>query len=354
MSNNTKQFSTYLDRHKSCHKRLLEFIRFIPAKKPRLVRGLDGELPNTIHLNRGFNEFDTEATRVPNTYEKYYEGVGNVKERFYNPELKKVECKMVPEYEEPFYFIHDNGGRPFVVYTTSDKKAVVYSMPTDEGLYISRKDWRCKGSRRQLYTNKVFETPYEYAFIDSGECAGNTILLHLGNMEYMFISSKICTFTSFSPIIKYYSPIRGSDVPYPVAEDATGLMYMMLHDTIMPKPSDQTDDNYYREYYKITKMVDYDTETLYDAFYIDDEPYMMSWNSKPGKEFDELTHFDFEETGELSVLSLIRNKGDEREILTRESFITLHNQFAEDNDLEKFETHEVSLDYDDNRHLDIK
>jgi hypothetical protein len=58
------------------------------------------------------------------------------------------------------------------------------------------------------------------------EFIGNSILLQVGKTKYMFIGAFLYTFCTSEPIIKYYSPVGNSGVPYPYSRTAK---YTYLH-----------------------------------------------------------------------------------------------------------------------------
>lgn len=154
------------------------------------------------------------------------------------------------------YFIHDNGGRAFVVFLFSpypkkgergekrgEKKRVnVYAR--DEKLYHYDVNLLvCP----ELYTRQILDIEVEEVFIGrspknkmteySGgygpDFDGNSILLHVKDLEYIYIGSIIYSFTTRSHVTKYVSPVGNSDVSYPYVYDEDGNCYLMLEDVMM-------------------------------------------------------------------------------------------------------------------------
>lgn len=133
------------------------------------------------------------------------------------------------------YTIHDNGGRPFVVYDAKTKVIVykqIYEYSGDEYKLIK--------------SEKLFEIPYEKIFVGSKfdgnkylqngtYIKGNSILLKLKNTKYMYIGHEIYTFDveKDDEIIKYYSPNGNSDVPYPYAISQK-YTYLMIEYVYLP------------------------------------------------------------------------------------------------------------------------
>jgi hypothetical protein len=57
---------------------------------------------------------------------------------------------------------------------------------------------------------------------------GNSILLEVGHLRYVYIGSEIFGFKSKSPIVYYQSDVGNNGVPYPYAVDSTGAVYFMI------------------------------------------------------------------------------------------------------------------------------
>lgn len=307
------------------------------------IGGMLGKEPNTIHCWKGMNEFDEDAVTIPDGYTR----VDNlhddwIKRYFYNPNLKYVEPRKVPEYDQKHYFIHDNGDRPFVVYLDGSV-ATVYRQPNHNENYYVRKenDPFC----RELYHHKVGEYKYEKAFIGESplnsmtewsdghgdDFLGNSILLHLNGLQYLHISESIKKFTAFAPIVRYEASVGNSDVPYPYCEDSDGYLYMMLEDVCINKPD--TVLHPYEWYYMNDKIlandcVNFEDKSFggYKGFYIDGEPYSMSWHSDAGKHYDGLLRFD-EESEKDSELELMKEDGT-LELCTKDMYVNLNDAFA--------------------------
>jgi hypothetical protein len=315
-------------------------------------RGVLGAEPNTIHRWRGeINDFHDEATPIPDGYEKVKSPSEHwIKKYFFNPKMKYVVPTKVPEYDQEFYFIHDNGGRPFVVYL-NDNFDTVYRIPNEkENQYTHDSDYRNNEIRRQLYQHKVYETKYQSAFIGKSplnditswggghgpKFDGNSILLHLGELNYVQISISIKTFTSLFPITEYHSDVGNNDVPYPYAKDSDNNLYMLLDDVIMKAPEDSKDP--YRVYYDLCEMlahncVNFEDKTYkeYKGFYIGDESYLLRWESEPARDFQRM------KTDEDKPFFLMKKDGTKQE-LTEEDYVSLMNGFAEEHGLHAFET----------------
>lgn len=119
------------------------------------------------------------------------------------------------------YVVHDNGGRPFLIFV--DKSSVyVYTVnpKSDFDRKLTVADYS-----KLLFTFKNVKKVYpgkdrEYGY------TGNTVLLELKD-RYVFIGERIYEFKTEDSITKYYSTVGNSDVPYPVAV-GTKYAYFML------------------------------------------------------------------------------------------------------------------------------
>lgn len=134
------------------------------------------------------------------------------------------------------YLIHDNGGRPFKVYVCK-QCVMIYSM-----------------TNNQYYDKcvKIYNKPKK-VFIgsDKGKFKGNSILIQINNYRYAFIGWCIYEFSTNDIIIKYYSFVGNSDVPYPVAISKDNAYFMLDYKYINKKYFSQNIDwNYsYTDFY---------------------------------------------------------------------------------------------------------
>ena len=127
------------------------------------------------------------------------------------------------------YFIHDNGGRPYLVYI-KNKNVIIYNIPEDkinDSLYDEKKN----NNNKWMYINLVEKYKAKEIFIGKSPLIrmtdfsgghgkyfdGNTILLFLSNNNYVYISNSIEKIKIDDKIEKYYSFVGNSDVPYPMA-----------------------------------------------------------------------------------------------------------------------------------------
>ncbi len=155
------------------------------------------------------------------------------------------------------YAIHDNGGRPFQV-TVSGLNATV-TMNMDEFKKVNGIFQEVKNPPKELFsiaTKEIFigkKSPKGgYDGLKPGQAEGNSILLGLGS-KYRFIGWDIYDFTTFEgdKILKYYSDIGNSDVPYPYAIGEK-YIYLMIAKAAVPIEMFDMKKDIYQQYYSGT------------------------------------------------------------------------------------------------------
>jgi hypothetical protein len=120
------------------------------------------------------------------------------------------------------YKTHGNGENPFYVIIT-DKIIYILKKST-----ILEEDWE-KCMIISKYINVfIGKNIKKYSPWPSyGTFPGNSILIEIKPLNYIFIGYMIASFTTLEPIIKYISIMGNSDVTYPFAI-TKNYMYMML------------------------------------------------------------------------------------------------------------------------------
>ncbi len=143
-----------------------------------------------------------------------------------NNEIYKEIKKNYGNYKT--YFIHFNGGRPYLVYIKNND-IIIYSIDKnkiDISLYEDDEN-----KNKWMYINLVKKYKAKEIFIGKSPLIpmtnfsggygkyfdGNTILLLLNNNNYVYISNYIEEFSINDKIEKYYSFVGNNDVPYPIA-----------------------------------------------------------------------------------------------------------------------------------------
>lgn len=116
------------------------------------------------------------------------------------------------------YQVHDNGGRPFTVYLCDASTVAIFNTYTDKLVKVYEK------------VNKIFIGKYQYKSTRGKvhKMDGNSILLQVGN-KYVEIGWDVYEFKTDDEIVKYYSFVGNSDVPYPVAMGEKYVYFMLDH-----------------------------------------------------------------------------------------------------------------------------
>lgn len=164
------------------------------------------------------------------------------------------------------YYTHDNGGRPFrvVIKGTSPKRVVKvflneeYDEKTEKFISNGKKEI-AEFTTRRIFIGKSPLTPItEFSGGYGREYDGNTILLSIGNGQYVYIGDRVFSFLALSKIIKYVSEVGNNDVPYPYAIDEMGNIYLIAENIIITNKNmtkkQMKDPYYYYDYYDIEKI----------------------------------------------------------------------------------------------------
>lgn len=196
--------------------------------------------------------------------------VKTVHKRFRIPDTPKPLTIL----EEPKhkYEIHDNGNLPFVVYDFGDH-VDIYQQQYD---YNTKKYVIVKKLFGNLKYTKLFagdndlENPNS---LKKGVAKGNSVLLHVGpSNKYVYVGDGIREFTTVDEIVKYYSPVGNSDVPYPYAVGVSNTYFMLSNGTVKEGPKyyyasnrdlDMTTDAYAQFYTKTMDVKTYKVKVLH-------------------------------------------------------------------------------------------
>lgn len=140
----------------------------------------------------------------------------------------------------PKYYIHDNGGRPFMVnVNTKDKSLEVfkfdkkaYDLYIEKTYHPKKNEYISDDNDVKYYTKSILKIPkYQKVFIgddwNEKEFKGNSILVNLSDMNYIFIGWDIYSFKTDEKINEYRSPVGNSDVPYPYAVSKNYVYFMI-------------------------------------------------------------------------------------------------------------------------------
>jgi hypothetical protein len=166
------------------------------------------------------------------------------------------------------YFIHDNGGRPFLVYVQPNNEVFIYKKDETYQIDESELSHQPKNNRWmyiKLVKNykplKTFigKSPLNEMTKFSGgygaKFTGNTILLQISKDKYVHIGSEIKEYTIKEQIVKYVSPVGNNDVPYSYGIDKDNVYYLFGENVSMkdiPKEYKNDPYEYYYQVYLIT------------------------------------------------------------------------------------------------------
>lgn len=211
------------------------------------------------------------------------------------------------------YLTHDNGGRPFkVVIDKNINQVTVYkanwNIDRDNCRncddYVFYKDPILVVDPEEIFIGKSPKIAMtEFSLGYGPKFDGNSILLHMKADKYIFIGSNIFSFESLAKIIKFVSPVGGSDVPYPYAIDENNNYYLLTEDVILGAKSydeymKEYDEPY--EYYYDYRLITMDRGYVnpkkpknkfrdIDEWYIGNNRYTFRYKPFPNEEYDRLT-----------------------------------------------------------------
>lgn len=258
----------------------LGVIKGIPAPS-----SLTGEMMYFPHVS--YNLFSSTATPIPlNAVQVKNISIEFVNTTYCGSKTRLLKYDISSQHDGcVHYFIHDNGGRPFLVFvtnintTTTYQSVFIYCIPPNT--YFNDDEWsKNMDDNIGFYQHLIIEySNVQRVFIGKGSnqewSAGNSILVKLCNSpgRYCYIGSNIYEFTSeelvfdeaaaettvvavattvgdqhsndytnsstttsvsiaapaLQPeeILNYYSLVGNSNVPYPVAMSTTNIYFML-------------------------------------------------------------------------------------------------------------------------------
>ena len=289
-----------------------KFVTYRRHQKPSLfskfettttIYGLQFE-PNKIHQMMDLNCFAEKAIGIPWGFKKI-----NNPTRFwlqkdaYDPSrsvLQKTDAVVKEVAKEhkgwKYYFIHDNGGRPFIVYikgkcvdiyTRANKSHTRFVPNFVWSKNMSENKWQYVNHVKS-YTNVVKawigQSPKTQMTSYSGgygqKFLGNSILLTLPKNNNIFIGGHIVlSFKTPTPITEFWSPVGNNDVPYPVAFTSKNA-YFLLDDQ-------KVDLNKFKR-----KLTLKDKQDLYTIFYGHDKEQLLINAERVKKPFHSKTIYN--------------------------------------------------------------
>jgi hypothetical protein len=152
------------------------------------------------------------------------------KHQVIHPKTNQSDTKL-----QHTFTILDNGDEPFVV--------DVYSKHLEVYLQILQEEESNRASKAVYKRGKqILTTPFQKLFVGNnyfkleryGKKQGNSLLVQLGNNEYLYIGSEIYVFKirDGDSILAYASPVGNSGVPYPYAIGKKYVYYMLDKSTL--------------------------------------------------------------------------------------------------------------------------
>ena len=247
-----------------------KFVRYHVLNKryTSIYSGLKSERKGYYHPFISYNNFVDKDKKIPAGAKKK----SMTKEwvhKYYCGDKKELKDgdKVTDKVREKvggfmYYLIHDNGGRPFVVYFDQLKgegEAYIYKMEDDKYYWED-------GIETWMYTKLVKRFEYEQIHVgesplnDSTEFSGghgdafdgNSILFDIGKNKYIYVGSIVYQFKMLDGFQKYWSPVGNSDVPYPFIV-GNKYVYMMLDKGYVDKDKfaidvDENTDLYHNYY----------------------------------------------------------------------------------------------------------
>uniref|UniRef100_A0A6C0JU14 Uncharacterized protein n=1 Tax=viral metagenome TaxID=1070528 RepID=A0A6C0JU14_9ZZZZ len=243
----------------------------------------------------------------------------------------------------PRYVIHDNGARPFLV-EVNDQSVTVYKQFRTQA-WGQETVYNMARPIKRFEADKVFigSSPRikmtEFSAGFGTRYDGNSILLHLGDLDYVFIGMYIYSFKARAEIIKYVSPIGNSDVPYPYAIDEDNNTYLMIEDTVILSdeegnlPWKEFSDEPYEYFYYIHIITEdqgrippqqpvYANERGIVGFYLGDEQYTMRYVPHPAKDYTRLI------TDFAPDMYIMTNYSPARIPIDKDDYIKINKKFG--------------------------
>jgi hypothetical protein len=218
------------------------------------------------------NVFESALTPIPPGFKRVKANKAWVKD--FICDMSKIQLHK-PKFSEPkkrnVFFVHDNGGRPFMVRVGNKNERVMANhkykveiWKESPRFFIDEADLGHDYENAWVYTElvttykalRVFIGKDRRHFLSTQNLShkGNSILLQVGKHRYVYIGDEIYEFDTADNILSYVSPVGNSDVPYPFAVGEENV-YFMLDKVSVPikafPPLERKEDvyNLYRPFY---------------------------------------------------------------------------------------------------------
>jgi len=212
------------------------------------------------------------------------------------------------------YLIHDNGSRPFKVEILNDKIVNIYNNYTEQLLFTYMPEKIFIGRSPKIPTT-------EYSGGYGPEFDGNSILLKMTGLNYIYIGERIYEFTALAEIIKYISVLGNSDVPYPWAIDDRGNHYLMIENVILSDVPHNVTDTYHYYYdihlitadrgcipptYPTTKKIK-NFQNI-ESYMIGDKRFTLRYKPNPEDNYDRIMNDPYFEGGPIYIIKTNNTK----------------------------------------------
>jgi len=257
------------------------------------------------------------------------------------------------------YEIHGNYNRPFIVDIIGDNVEIrcqTYSDTT--GMFIPDIDPKATFKCQKIFVGESkFYPMTEFSGGYGTRFDGNTILLHIGELNYIWVGERISKFKARAEIVEFESPVGNNDVPYPWAKDTNENIYIILDDMILLGEQGKSIKRDIRmaefgcpiDYFynilniwnsndvkpilwgfgKTTVMAKSETFNGATGFYLGKKPFIFRYSSNPEKEYDRLTI-------KKPLYVTLKGKRGKRE-MSREEYIQSMKKYEEEYGLAKME-----------------
>ena len=169
------------------------------------------------------------------------------------------------------------------------------------------------------------------------EFDGNSVLVHVKRLQYIYIGEHVSRIRTKHPIETYVSHVGNSDVPYPFAIDSIGRYYLFIEGVIIKEntiPAKYHDDpyTYYYKQHNIRELPNDDSKdvpaelgeqppalrapsSVKRKWFLGDEEFNMTWTPYPKKNYRRLT----EDGDKMYTL----HPSGEEEAITKEKYVSI-------------------------------
>jgi hypothetical protein len=209
----------------------------------RKIMGLQSKDDGYMHKWISYNKFEDKPSKIPTGY-----SLSNLKinkewvNNYYCGKIP-IQKSIVPKIKHTGYkkyMIHDNGGRPFLIYINHTN---IFIYKVDENYMLDEEydpthglhnSWmytklvkEYKNVKKVYIGKSVLNKITKFSGGHGHQFDGNSFLVHLSNNKYLFIGAYIKEFTLDDEVVKYYSTVGNNDVPYPIILGKKNVYFML-------------------------------------------------------------------------------------------------------------------------------